>query len=344
MEERREERYFAASNSGKGFISYFGEIFSPEKFEKVYIIKGGPGTGKSYFMRAVATEAEKCGRAVKYYYCSSDQHSLDGIIIDDAIAIIDGTAPHSAECLIPGAVENIIDLGRFWNSGLLCGRRSDIEHLNIEKKRSYKRAYSFLSAYDNVTSADNEILSPKYDRIKAERYILGQLKPKNSDRRGFNKTVALRDSVGMGGRVIFDTLEARAKKVIKVDNSLGAAYLLLDSALRIAESDRLSITVSYDPVSCEHIDAILFDTSGLLFEASNIGRVKMSRFIQIDADEKGRIKASLGLRSALMSEALDALACVRQTHFELEAIYESAMDFAAKEQFTSKFIKALLLQ
>ena len=59
-----EERYFAASNSGSGFVSYFGEIFNPACFEHVYIIKGGPGTGKSYFMRMIADEAEKKGKKV----------------------------------------------------------------------------------------------------------------------------------------------------------------------------------------------------------------------------------------------------------------------------------------
>ena len=59
-----EEKYFAASNSGRGFVSYFDSVFSPSRFEKVYIIKGGPGTGKSYFMKSAANAAEKAGKNI----------------------------------------------------------------------------------------------------------------------------------------------------------------------------------------------------------------------------------------------------------------------------------------
>ena len=76
-----EEKYFAAANSGEGFVSYFGEVFRPEEFQQIYIIKGGPGTGKSYFMRQVAEAAERQGENVVYWYCSSDPDSLDGITV-----------------------------------------------------------------------------------------------------------------------------------------------------------------------------------------------------------------------------------------------------------------------
>ena len=51
--------FFASMNSGDGFISYFKEIFS--SLDRLYIIKGGPGTGKSRFMREAAQQAEETG-------------------------------------------------------------------------------------------------------------------------------------------------------------------------------------------------------------------------------------------------------------------------------------------
>ena len=69
---------FAASNSARGFKSYYDQVFDRKKLERVYIIKGGPGTGKSSFMKRVALWAQKKGMDVEYYYCSSDTNSLDG--------------------------------------------------------------------------------------------------------------------------------------------------------------------------------------------------------------------------------------------------------------------------
>ena len=49
---QNEKKYFASANTEKGFVSYFDEIYGV--LDRVYIIKGGPGTGKSHFIRNIA--------------------------------------------------------------------------------------------------------------------------------------------------------------------------------------------------------------------------------------------------------------------------------------------------
>ena len=142
--------HFAAVNSGRGFISFYKDIFGAPTVRRRYIIKGGPGTGKSSFMKRVASEAEARGRDVEYYRCSSDPRSLDGMIIDGEIALMDGTAPHVYEPVIAGAADEIIDLGRFWDSDRLYSNYNDIASLTALKSASYSRAYKFLSSALNV--------------------------------------------------------------------------------------------------------------------------------------------------------------------------------------------------
>ena len=133
MSESTKKKYFAASNSAQGFKNYYDNVFDVKKYSKIYIIKGGPGTGKSYFMKNVAEYAEELGFSVTYIYCSSDPNSLDGIIIEELkIAILDGTAPHACEASLPGAAENIVNLGEFWNTSVLSGSRKIIENLNSQ--------------------------------------------------------------------------------------------------------------------------------------------------------------------------------------------------------------------
>ena len=50
--------FFASSNSYKGFQSYFDLIYNPKNLKKIYIVKGGPGTGKSHLMKSVAEHFE----------------------------------------------------------------------------------------------------------------------------------------------------------------------------------------------------------------------------------------------------------------------------------------------
>ena len=102
------EKYFAAANTYAGFKSYFPIVFAPKDYERIYILKGGPGSGKSSFIKRFAADLIQKGCKTEEIYCSSDPRSLDGIIIyaeGKKIVIIDGTAPHETDAKLPGAFE-----------------------------------------------------------------------------------------------------------------------------------------------------------------------------------------------------------------------------------------------
>ena len=140
--------YFASANTANGFISRFENIFDPEKFNQIYIIKGGPGTGKSSLMKCLEKTAMERNIDVENFLCSSDPNSLDGIILKERkIAVLDGTSPHNFEPHYPGAIENIINSGSFWNCEQLSKNKLEIINLMKEKNRYYKRAYRFLKSY-----------------------------------------------------------------------------------------------------------------------------------------------------------------------------------------------------
>ena len=74
--------FFAASNGYTGFISYFDEIFSAQNYKKIYILKGGPGTGKSSFMKDISKTLYDLGAKTEVILCSSDPNSYDGLILE----------------------------------------------------------------------------------------------------------------------------------------------------------------------------------------------------------------------------------------------------------------------
>ena len=84
--------YFLGANSGDGFASLYGGFCcAPGDF--LYIIKGGPGGGKSRFMRRIGRSAEERGLDVEYILCSGDPDSLDGVYIPElSLGFADGTA------------------------------------------------------------------------------------------------------------------------------------------------------------------------------------------------------------------------------------------------------------
>ena len=66
-----EKTYFAGANSGVGFVNLFGDFYEESSLDRLYIIKGGPGTGKSTFMRILAERAADAGAGAEYFLCGS---------------------------------------------------------------------------------------------------------------------------------------------------------------------------------------------------------------------------------------------------------------------------------
>ena len=87
--------FYLGANSPNGFYSLYDQIINPARAEDIFLLKGGPGCGKSSLMRRVAHAMEEHGLEVEYIQCSGDPDSLDAIRIPAlGAAIADATAPH----------------------------------------------------------------------------------------------------------------------------------------------------------------------------------------------------------------------------------------------------------
>ena len=69
-------RFFLGANSGEGFFSLYPQLCREED-RRIFVIKSGPGSGKSTAMRRLA---QVLGDAQEEILCSSDPSSLDGVI------------------------------------------------------------------------------------------------------------------------------------------------------------------------------------------------------------------------------------------------------------------------
>jgi hypothetical protein len=88
--------YFLGSNTPQGFVSRFDQLADPDDDWRLFIIKGGPGSGKSTILKKVAAHLRGQGRDVEIIHCSSDVDSLDGVICPSLkISFADGTPPHA---------------------------------------------------------------------------------------------------------------------------------------------------------------------------------------------------------------------------------------------------------
>ena len=102
--------FFLGATTPAGFKGYF-EPLRREPGMQMYLIKSGPGCGKSTLMKQLAQKAEQQGQSIERVHCASDPDSLDGVVfLGQRAAIVDATAPHVLEPDAPGADEIVVSL------------------------------------------------------------------------------------------------------------------------------------------------------------------------------------------------------------------------------------------
>lgn len=347
-----QEKYFIASNSAVGFCSYYDEAFDINKFSRIYLIKGGPGTGKAQLMRSVARAAEDRGLGVRYIYCSSDHESLDAVIIKEAhVAVLDATAPHTREPKIVGAVETLVDLGAFLNEKVLSASRGVIEALTHEKQEGFARTYRYLHAYGELTENMQALTAAtvRIDKLRAYASRLAERVDGTGGREGDIEHLLVR-SIGMKGACAFDTYRERASVYYRISDAYESAHILLSELSASLRERGVDLEVSNDPIIPTRLNALRARKSGFTAEIGSgephdgDRNVNMRRFLDPDAlsQIKNEYRTVSGARDEVLALALSELDKVRRTHFLLESIYGAAMDFEAKERFCTELCGRIL--
>ena len=135
---------FPGAVTSQGFYSFYHYMIQ-QNANHIFVIKGGPGVGKSSFMKKIGQSMLERGYDIEYHCCSSDNGSIDGIVIPKLkIGLLDGTAPHIVDPKNPGAVDEIINLGEYWNEEMMKKSREEIISCNLKVTSYFERAYFAL--------------------------------------------------------------------------------------------------------------------------------------------------------------------------------------------------------
>ncbi len=349
--------YFAAANTGRGFVCWYNDIFNPKKLDFIYIIKGGSGTGKSTLMKKLAAKAEEKGGVCERYYCSSDPTSLDGIIASmpngKRIAMLDGTAPHTHDPKYPGAAEAIVDLGKYWCEDILKGQRDEIIALSDKKANLFGEAYGYFGAaatlyLSNLNETRGALLSDKL-YTACERLLMQRMHECKVKESAGSVCVRGLSALSTHGEVHFNSFDD-AEKVCLVTDLSGTAPLLFEAMLNTADKLGLSVCRAPVPLISELTEALYFPELSLSIvsrtDKSDVKFINMSRFVQRDllAGEM-RVHRRLIRKSAaqLVEKGLARLSEVRTVHGELEKIYMGAMDFTRLGEATRRLLETIFI-
>lgn len=327
------ERYFAASNSGEGFFSLFSDVFDRKKLDKIYILRGGPGTGKSTLMKKIGRRAEDDGFSVHYILCSSDADSLDGVIIPEKkTAIFDGTAPHSAEPKYPLAAEVTAELYGGLGEEILRGKRAEIIALTDHAELENAAAYEYLFAAAKMKREALSCALSCFDGAKAARAAKREvfsLSAGGEEKRRFISSVDCR------GLKTLDTYKKLAKTKTAVTDKFGLGYEFMRLLLSSAREKGALCTRFSDPIAPELTEALWFENDKAYFfidraESEEFDRkINIMRFVSREKLRESRQKLRFAAKcgEALVCGAVKRFGIARKDHDALESIYSDAMDF-----------------
>ncbi len=359
-----ERHMYPGNNTPEGFFSYYQYILSQEEADRIFCIKGGPGVGKSTFMRKIAESMLQKGHDVDFMHCSSDSNSLDGIVLRDMkIAIIDGTAPHVVDPINPGAVDSIIHLGDYWDEeGIRKNRDALIS--SSEKIRSiFGRAYNYLAAagkmYDNLSSIYETAI--RYEELyKITAKVIGDelIHKEISSRQGDIKKYFASAITPSGIENHIDSLVRGYRKIYVIKTPVGvSSERMLNLIMEGAAYRGLNVEGYYCPMKpSTKLEHLLIPDLSLAFITSNkyhspdlsmnhveVECIDLENIIHYDLIEYQEfvLKDSSQKMSELLEKAIFCLSQAKKEHDELEKYYIPNMDFmkidALRRDLTEKF-------
>lgn len=347
------KKVFPGGNTYKGFHSFYDFIIEPNA-TRIFCIKGGPGVGKSTFMRWIGEQMLERGYDVEFHCCSSDNGSLDGIVIPAIkVAMLDGTAPHVVDPKNPGAVDEIIHLGDYWNEKKIRASKEEVLATNARVGRFFRIAYNNLKeakiAYDQWESYISESMNVPEVRKATNKLlekIFANITPNYDQqpkiRRLFASAITPEGPVNHLETILCDIEKLY---ILKGDPGTGIPHMI-DRVASTASENGLDIEVYHCSLDADKLDCVVIPilkvavvngskplefNPNLVESISSIKTINLNKFIlpEILKDSEEDMLAAEERFWAGFNRAIKFISQAKFLHDQMETYYIPAMDFEA---------------
>lgn len=350
--------FFLGALSPSGFSGWFAQA-AAEAGLTTYLIKAGPGCGKSTLMRKMG-ESDRLqpgprGAMVERIHCSSDPESLDGVLLEDVRALIlDATAPHTLDCKYPGAAERVLSFYDTLDNGYLADNRDKILALGTRNTALLQQAAAHFALACALLSRRRASAAAVVDTDKVDRFTRHLASRTIPLRRGaVPGTVRhrlLSAPTPDGITVFYDTIPQLADEALYVihDPYGPVNTRMLRTLAEYAQRSGYDCILCHCPTD-QHgkLDHLFIPSLGLGFVTANSWHpmsfagqrnLHASRFMDLGAlrGQRSLMNYQKRLAVSLMEKTCSAQAQAKKIHDELEQYYIRATDFTGVDAIRQK--------
>ena len=343
---------FPGAMGPEGFISCFDHLIDDRLLRRKLILKGGPGVGKSTFMRRVHAALCSGSTPSTLYFCSGDPDSLDAFAMEDkGLLILDGTAPHIVDPQIPGARDSIINLGECLNEAAMWPRLPHIRACMADHAACSRRARACLQAAHALARDNAALLSSCVDEARLSRMtgalVSAVLSPRAEPVDAPRIRRVITDAVTPKGELCLLSQDTQERVIRLVCHSGMDLTPVLKSVSHAALAAGLHVEEHLDPTAPERLKHLSIPALSTLVTTHDLPAseqtfdfaacVPQSRLLRHEcALEQGRAGVQLHL-----GRAVSALAQAKQLHDELETFYVPNMDFSKWQTMLDRTLESL---
>lgn len=350
--------YFLGNNCAQGFHSYFEALYDIRTIRHLYILKGGPGTGKSSFMKAVARRLLEKRHSVEIFPCSSDPDSLDAVMdCETGIALVNGTPPHTLEAQYPGAFHSILNMGDHIDEEKIAPAGPEIVASNCRLKAHFARCTRCLTAARQLTEDNAALLA---GQVQAQRLfalarrIATREFPHNDMQTGHIFHRFLTGVTPQGVIDLSDWTVSCDYGIYQLRDDYHIAPALLSALADMATACGLSIILCHDPLFPTGAPlqlvipslslAFLTTPERIELPGEVIRSINLNRYLERHAldDHKTLYRFNRKLIHTFQQEAVESLAAAKAEHDVLESYYLPCVRFHEIDERRDDFIYKLL--
>lgn len=349
------KRLFPGGNTSQGFYSYYHHVIQPQQAKRVFLLKGGPGVGKSHLMKTIGHWLVDQGYDIEFHHCSADPESLDAVVSPALkIAFIDGTAPHVIDPKYPGAVETLIPLGEHWNEPGLEAVREEIVRHTDENGKLYKRVYKYLEAAKLITEDQEWIYQEAFDPKKAEMPIRNFIQRihqevKESERLGQERHLFGSAYTFMGHIHHADTfIQPMGKQFVLQGSSLQLKSKILGRIAQGLIESGVDVEYYHHPMVPQWIEALVVPQYDLAVSSHQFGKpvalLNLEDYMDatVLAHYQQELKTAAEFATKLLEQVYENLKKTKKNHDKIEAFYHPHVHFNTIDQLTADLQEKLL--